>query len=75
MPQGTREKYIDRPRAGKGGTMLKYKVILSWGDEFIFDDPDAAMNFAVIAMKSSVETRRVTIELIAPEVEEAEQND
>lgn len=55
--------------------MLKYRVTLSWGDAYIFDDPDAAMNFAVIAMKTSVESRRVTIELISPEVEEAEQND
>lgn len=55
--------------------MIQYKVILSWGDVFIFDDPDAAMNFAVIAMKTSVEFRRVNIELILPEVEEDEQND
>lgn len=55
--------------------MLKYRVTLSWGDAYIFDDPDTAMNFAVTAMKTSVESRRVTIELILPEVEEAEQND
>ena len=70
-------KYCLGSRAGKGGTMLRYRVILSWVDEFIFDDPDTAMNFAVTAMKSSVETLRVTIELIAPEnkSEEVEQND
>lgn len=55
--------------------MLKYSVTLSWGDRYIFDDPDTAMNFAVTAMRTSVESRRVTIELISPEVEEVEQND
>lgn len=55
--------------------MLQYRVILSWGEHFIFDDPQGAMDFAVIAIKTSVDSRRVTIELISPEVEEAEQND
>lgn len=67
--------YCLGPRAGKGGNMLKYSVTLSWGDRYIFDDPDTAMNFAVTAMRTSVESRRVTIELISPEVEEVEQND
>lgn len=55
--------------------MLQYKVIISWGDVFIFDDPDTAMNFAVTAIKTSIDSRRVTIELISPEIEEGKQND
>lgn len=58
--------------------MLKYKVILGWRTEFIFDDPDTAMNFAVTAMlNQSGDNDRDTIriELHNPDNENEEERD
>ena len=53
--------------------MLKYKVILSWGEEFLFDNSADAMSFARTAAYSSIlENRLVRIELVWPEPEKDE---
>ena len=46
--------------------MLKYRVVLGWRAEFLFDDPDVAMNFAVQAAKSRSDENddQIRIELV-----------
>lgn len=56
--------------------MLKYKVIISWGEEFLFDNGVDAMSFARTAAYSSVvEKRNVRIELVWPEPEKGENDE
>ena len=47
---------------------MKYKVILGWRCEFIFDDIDVAANFATLATKArckdNEDDRIIKIELI-----------
>lgn len=61
--------------------MLKYRVVLGWRVEFMFDDPDVAMNFAVQAAKARPDENeeQIRIELVTieeePEKEEGETED
>ena len=56
--------------------MLKYKVFLSWGEEFLFDNGEDAMTFARTAAYSSIaENRIVRIELVWPEPEKDENDE
>ena len=57
--------------------MLKYKVVLGWRSEFVFNDPDIAMNFAVTAMlnQSGEDRGTIRIELYNPDNENEEDRD
>ena len=49
---------------------MKYKVILGWRSEYIFDDIDVAANFAITALKSKCDEdddNSIRIELIPDE--------
>lgn len=57
---------------------MKYKVILGWRCEFVFDDIDIAANFATMAMKARCdelddEERIIRIELIPEGGEDGEE--
>ena len=56
---------------------MKFKVILGWRSEYIFDDIDVAANFAITALKAKCDEdddNSVRIELIPekPDQEEAD---
>ena len=57
--------------------MLKYKVVLGWRSEFYFNDPDIAMNFAVIAMlnQSGEDHDTIRIELYNPDEKNEKEGD
>ena len=56
--------------------MLKYKVVISWGDEFIFDNGEEALNFArTAAYSSTVENRNIRIDLLWQEPEKDENDE
>ena len=56
--------------------MLKYKVILNWSEEYLFENSADAMSFARTAAYSSVvENRIVRIELVWPEPEKDENDE
>ena len=55
---------------------MKFKVILGWRSEYLFDDIEVAANFAVTALKASRnsdESDSVKIELVKEEGEEIEE--
>lgn len=55
---------------------MKFKVILGWRSEYLFDDGDAAVNFAITALKSrcdSDEEDTVKIELLKEGSEDIEE--
>ena len=65
-----------RPRA-KEVEKMKYLVRLAWRAEFVFDDPDTAMNFAATAMAHKIpdedhDLEPVTITIIAGSNEEVD---
>lgn len=54
--------------------LMKYKVIIGWRCEFIFDDIDTAANFATLAMKAKCDREdgeTIRIEII-PDTKEGE---
>ena len=58
---------------------MKFKVILGWRSEYIFDDPDVAMNFAVQAEKARSDDNddqiRIELVTIKEEAEETEEEE
>ena len=56
--------------------MLKYKVVMGWSDEFIFDNGKEALNFArTAAYSSTVENRNIKIVLLWPEPEKGKNDE